>query len=235
VTTTNGSQSRVSAGAAGRVREAALEALGRLDLAPVAAAAAALAPRIRAGGLLHVLGAGHSQLLALEGFYRAGGPGWVCPALDERLSPGRGVRVTEYERGPGLGPGLVARLDPAGALLVVSTSGRNAVPVEAAEAGRATGLLTIAITSAAPGNRLAAAVEYVLDSRVPAGDAAVAVGEARMGPVSTVAGAVLLHALLAETEELLGARSVLVSNNVEGGDRHNRDIIERYPHLAGQP
>jgi uncharacterized phosphosugar-binding protein len=54
-----------------------------------------------------------------------------------------------------------------------------------------------------------------------------------MAPVSTVVGAVMLHALLAETEELLGGASVLVSNNVDGGDQHNRAIIERYPHLAG--
>jgi uncharacterized phosphosugar-binding protein len=230
LTTVNGSTA-----VAGRVRQAALDALARLDLAPVTAAARALAPRVRAGGLLHVLGAGHSQLLALEGFYRAGGPAWVRPLIDERLSPARGVRVTTYERSPGLGGELVARLDPGSALLVVSTSGRNAVPVEAAETAAAAGLLTIAITSQAPGNRLAAAVDHVLDNRVPTGDAAVEVGSVRMGPLSTVVGAVLLHGLLAETEEALGAANVLVSNNLEGGDGHNRVLIERYPHLAGQP
>jgi uncharacterized phosphosugar-binding protein len=223
------------AAVAWRVRQAALDALGRLDLAPVAAAGQALAPRVRAGSLLHVLGAGHSQLLALEGFYRAGGPAWVVPLVDERLSPARGVRVTAHERSPGLGADLVAGLDPAGALLVVSSSGRNAVPVEAAQAADAAGLLTIAITSRTPGNRLAAAVGHVLDSGVPSGDAAVPVGAARMGPLSTVVGAVLLHALLAETEALLGGASVLISNNVDGGDGHNAALIARYPHLLPSP
>src|SRR2546429_1463880 len=116
------------------VRQAALDALQRLDLAPVVAAAKALAERIRVGGLLHVFGAGHSQLLALEGFYRAGGPAWLVPVLDDRLSSARGFRVTEYERSPGLGGALVAGLDPRGALLVISSSGRNAAPVEAAQA-----------------------------------------------------------------------------------------------------
>jgi uncharacterized phosphosugar-binding protein len=222
------------AAVAERVRQAALDAIGRLDLAPVTAAAGALAPRVGAGGLLHVIGAGHSQLLALEGFYRAGGPAWVAPLVDSRLSPGGGVRVTTYERSPGLGPELVAGLDPAGALLVVSSSGRNAVPVEAAAAARAAGLLTIAITSRSPGNRLAEAAEHVLDNGVPPGDAVVPVGEVRMGPLSTAVGAVLLHALLAETEALLGGGSVLVSNNVEGGDRHNAALIDRYPHLSGR-
>lgn len=222
-------------GVAARVRQAALEALQRLDLAPVEAAARALAPRVRAGGLLHVLGAGHSQLLALEGFYRAGGPAWVRPVLDDRLSPAHGVRVTVHERSRQLGQVLVEPLDPAGALLVVSTSGRNAVPVEAARSAAAAGLLTIAITRRSPGNRLAAAVEHVLDSRVPAGDASVDVGAARMAPLSTVVGAVLLHALLAETEAELGGASVLVSNNVDGGDGHNRGLIARFPHLGGVP
>jgi uncharacterized phosphosugar-binding protein len=216
---------------AAEVRQAALEALARLDLAPVEAAAQALAARIRNGGLLYVFGAGHSQLLALEGFYRAGGPAWLVPVLDDRLSSARGFRVTEYERRPGLGAELVSRLDPAGALLVVSSSGRNAAPVEAAEAAQVAGLLTIAITSPSPGNRLAAAAEHVIDNAVPPGDASVVVGDVRMGPVSTVAGAVLLHALLAETEAALGSGEVLVSNNVEGGDARNAALIARHPHL----
>jgi beta-N-acetylhexosaminidase len=216
---------------AASVRQAALDAVTRLDLAPVAAAAVALAERVRAGGLLYVFGAGHSQLLALEGFYRAGGPAWLVPVLDDRLSSARGFNVTEFERRPGLGGSLVAGLDPRGALLIVSSSGRNAAPVEAALAARAAGLLTIAITTPAPGNRLAEAAEHVLDSAVPPGDAAVAVGGVRMGPVSTVAGATLLHALLAQTESALGTGEVLVSNNVDGGDERNAALIARHSHL----
>jgi uncharacterized phosphosugar-binding protein len=167
-----------------RVRRAALDALDRLDLAPVAAAARALAPRVRAGGLLQTFGSGHSQLLALEGFYRAGGPAWLRPLVDDRLSPIRGFSVTTYERREGLGGELAARLGPSDSLLVVSTSGRNAVPVELAEAAAAAGLLTIAITTRAPGNRLAAVVAHVLDAGVPTGDASVEVGAVRMGPLS---------------------------------------------------
>ena len=215
------------------VRQAAVEALARLDLAAVSAAAQDLAPRVRAGGLLQTFGSGHSQLLALEGFYRAGGPAWLRPLVDDRLSPIRGFSVTSYERSEGLGGELAARLGPHDSLLVVSTSGRNAVPVELAEAAGAAGLLTIAITTRRPGNRLAAAVAHVLDAGVPVGDASVEVGGARMGPLSTVVGGVLLHGLLAETEAALGAGSVLVSNNVDGGDVHNRALIERYPHLLG--
>jgi uncharacterized phosphosugar-binding protein len=218
---------------AGGIRRAALDAIDRLDLVPVAAAARALATRVRAGGLLQTFGSGHSQLLALEGFYRAGGPAWLRPLVDDRLSPVRGFSVTAHERSAGLGRELAARLGPADSLLVVSTSGRNTVPIELAETAAAAGLLTIAITTRGPGNRLAAVVEHVLDAGVPVGDASVEVGGARMGPLSTVVGGVLLHGLLAETEAALGPGSVLVSNNLDGGDAHNRALIDRYPHLRG--
>ena len=216
------------------VRQAALEALARLELGPVGIAASALAERVRRGGLLHVLGAGHSQLLALEGFYRAGGPAWVAPVLDDRLSAARGSGLSAAERSSGLGARLVEGLEPRGALLVASNSGRNAVPVEAAEAAAAAGLLTTAITSRSPANRLAAAVDHVLNSGVPPGDAAIPVGCVRMGPLSTVVGAVLLHALLAETEARLGTGQVLISSNVEGGDRHNAALVASHPHLQGR-
>jgi len=216
-----------------QVRRAALEAVGRLELLAVEAAATALAGRVGSGGLLYVLGTGHSQLLALEGYYRAGGPAWVAPVVDLELSPAQGASARASERAVGAGRRLVAEIRAENALLVVSNSGRNAVPVEAAESAAEAGLLTLAITSCSTDNRLAAVVDHVLDTAVPPGDAAIEVGEkgARMAPLSTIVGAVVLHALLAQTEAALGAAHVLVSNNVPGGHERNASLIARYPHL----
>ncbi|CAN5913991.1 sugar isomerase domain-containing protein [soil metagenome] len=202
-----------------RVVGAALDALVALDLTPVAAAADALAQRIDAGGALYVFGSGHSQLLALEGHYRAGGPTWVHPVLDDRLSPARGAALSTAERTAGIGGDLVAHVTAADALLVASTSGRNAVPLEVATRGRANGALLIALTSCRAGSRLDTLADHVLDTQVPAGDAMVEVRGTRMGPVSTVVGAALLHALLAETVERLATPEVLVSTNLT--DNHN--------------
>ncbi len=130
-------------------------------------------------------------------------------------------------------PGLpLQRSGRARALLVISVSGRAAVPVEAARAGRDLGLLTIALIGREQGNRLVGVVDHVLRSGVPPGDAAVDVGGTLMAPQSTVVGAVLLHALLAETEARRVQPAVVVSVNVDGGMARNQALLERYPHLA---
>lgn len=215
------------------VREAFTTAIGRLDMDQVAPAANALAERLRDGGLMYVLGCGHSQVLTFEGYYRAGSPAWVAPLLDDRVSPARGAGCTDAERREGIGRELVGRLDTAiaRALLVISSGGRNAVPIEAALTARDAGLLTLALTSGGPGNRLVELVDHALVTNVPGADAVVQVGDAQMTPLSTVTGAVLLHALLAETEARLSDGAVLVSVNVEGGEAHNQSLLQRYPHL----
>jgi uncharacterized phosphosugar-binding protein len=225
-------------GPAASVRAAYSRSIARLDMEQVMPAAAALAGRLGDAGVMLVIGCGHSQLLALEGFYRAGAPAWVAPLLDERVSPARGVGCTLAEREQGLGAELVSRAVtrvPARALLVVSASGRPAVPREAAETARGLGLLTLALTGGDGSNPLAALVDHVLHTGVDPADAAVRVDGVLMAPQSTVCGAVLLHALLAETEARRGRRQVLVSAHQEGGEAQNRALVALFPHLAPSP
>jgi uncharacterized phosphosugar-binding protein len=228
---------RPDAGAtAALVRDTYAGRIAALDAAQIAPVAAALAQRLGADGLLHVVGCGHSQLVALEGFHRAGSPAWVAPLLHDRVSPAHGALSTAAEDQPGLGAELAGRLsDPtarARALLVVSASGRTAVPLEAARVGRALGLLTIALTARRDGNPLAASVDHVIVSGVPSTDAAVEVGGVLMAPQSTVLGVVLLHALLAETEALRADGAVVLSTKLDGAAAHNRALTRRYPHLG---
>src|SRR5262249_2489845 len=79
--------------------------------------ATALVGRVGSGGLLYVLGTGHSQLLALEGYYRAGGPAWVAPVVDLELSPAQGASARASERAAGAGRRLVAEIRAENALL----------------------------------------------------------------------------------------------------------------------
>jgi uncharacterized phosphosugar-binding protein len=133
-------------------------------------------------------------------------------------------------------------------MIVVSTSGVNAAPVEAARFGKARGATVIAITSesysqaAANGRpRIADLADIVLDNGAPPGDATQDAGAdgLMVGPVSTVIGAALLNAALAETARRLiasgGPAPIYVSANMPGAAERNEDLIRRYrqrnPHL----
>ena len=61
------------------VRASFAATIANLDLAQTRPVADALSRRLGDDGLLYVMGCGHSYLLALEGFYRAGAPAWVAP------------------------------------------------------------------------------------------------------------------------------------------------------------
>lgn len=218
--------------------------------ASLAPAVEAVAASARAGGLTYVFGTGHSHLLALELHYRAGGPAFVVPVLDEALMLHRGaIASTARERESGVAAQVLGRypLSAKDVLIVISNSGVNAVPVEAAQAGRAAGATVIALTSlaysaaAAKGRtRIADLAQVVIDNGLPPGDAMVALpGSAlRSGPGSTAIGAALLQALFAEVAARLSAEGpppIYLSANMPGAEDHNRGLVERFaplnPHL----
>ena len=77
-----------------RYAEAARQALGQVAATQNEAledAARLVADSVAAGGVLHLFGAGHSQLLALDAYARAGGLACVNPILDPALSPATGL------------------------------------------------------------------------------------------------------------------------------------------------
>lgn len=212
-----------------------------------------LAARVGEGGILHVFGTGHSHILAEELFARAGGPAFVNPILDETLMLHAGVgRSSRAERLPGYARVVLDGQDlrPQDALLVVSNSGRNPVPVEAALRGRELGLATLAITSFAhsrafpsrhaSGQRLLDVVDVAFDNAGEVGDAQLTLEDGeRYGPTSTVVGAVLAHTLLCGVTERLAATGqappLLRSANLDGSEEHNRaskaGYLDRIPAL----
>ncbi len=214
--------------------------------AAITRAAGLVADALAAGGLLHTFGTGHSHLLAEEVFYRAGGLAAVNPILVDPLMLHAGaVRSTALERLAGVGEVLLDAEPIRGGdvLLVVSNSGGNAVAVEMAQAAGRRGLATIALTSvrhatdaaarAGAGTaRLHEVVDVVLDNGGRPGDACVEVADLVVAPTSTVVGAALLQAVVAETVELLVDRGVTPevfrSSNLAGGDAHNAELARRY-------
>jgi uncharacterized phosphosugar-binding protein len=213
-------------------------------------AVAAIVASCRVGGVTYVFGTGHSHLLALELHYRAGGPAFVVPVLDESLMLHEGaIASTARERESGAAEAAFARytLRPRDVVIVISNSGVNAAPVEAARLARESGATVIALTSRAYSEAtakgrptLANEADIVIDNFLPPGDALVALPgtELKAGPGSTAIGAALLHALFAEAAARLAADGpppIFLSANMPGAAENNRDLVERYgplnPHL----
>lgn len=213
----------------------------------LSAAARAVADTLVAGGLLHVFGSGHSHMLGLEAFYRAGGLAAVNPILlDSLMLHANAVLSTTLERSERLGRGILDDLDPAphDTLLVASNSGGNRIALDLARAARERGMTVIAIVSVAharSGSALFAGAEnlldtadIVIDNRGEPGDAAQHVAGVRepMGPTSTAVGAAIMNAIALDAARLAAADGwtpeVFASSNVAGGDAHNAATIARY-------
>lgn len=196
------------------------------------------------GGVVHIFGSGHSAMLAQELFHRAGGLAPINALLDRELSIFAEGSHTANERREGYAAELLGRYDvrPGEVLLIVSTSGINAVPIELAQEARKRALITVAVGSVAAyqeaeprhssGWGLFETVDYLLDTCVPWGDGVVRVGEQQVGAVSTVLGAALLNELAVRTCQRLAARGgmlpVFTSQNTPGGDEANEALVLRY-------
>jgi uncharacterized phosphosugar-binding protein len=211
----------------------------------IEAAADLVADALANGGTLHVFGTGHSHMLAEELYYRAGGLVRVRPILFEGLMLHASAPLsTSLERLPGLAAAILED-QPLGAgdvLIIASNSGSNAVITEMAHLARERGARTIAITSLEHATsedarealrpRLHEIVDVSIDNGGVVGDAAIEVDgfATRVGPTSTVVGAAIENALVAEVVERLVLRgeppAVFTSANVAGGDALNEAHLQ---------
>ena len=237
---------------AGQYLDAAIGLLKRVrdeEGRNIAAAGTLIADTVADGGRLFAFGAGHSSLAAQDVVYRAGGL-----ALMNLLSvPGVvGVDVmpatlaSALERVDGLA-GAVLDSSPvrAGdALVIISLSGRNSLPVEMAMNARALGLRVIGVTSVAyaeetksrhvSGTFLKDHCDIVLDSKIAVGDAELTLDTvpAPFAPASTVVTAALMQAVTATAAATLADRGIepplLRSGNVDGGHEWNARVLEQY-------
>jgi uncharacterized phosphosugar-binding protein len=213
-------------------------------------AIAAVVAAVQADRLVYVFGTGHSHLLALDLHYRAGGPAYVVPVLDERLMLHQGAMAsTDRERMSGAAAEALSRypLVAGDVVIIISNSGVNAAPVEAADLAKSLGASVIALTSrayseaAARGRpTLASRADIVIDNALPPGDALVALPASglKAGPGSTAVGAAILQALFAEAAARLavaGVPLIFLSANMPGAAENNRELVARYgprnPHL----
>jgi len=207
---------------------------------PIEKAARVIADHIAGGGILYLLGSGHSTAVAMEAYHRAGGLAPVDVIHDPTF--GRAERLEGYAERLLKDYSIL----PGGVVVIISNSGRNALPIEVALWCRDHGVTSVAITSIAHsksvtsrhscGKRLFELADIVIDNCGVAGDACLEIDgvSGKAIPTSGIAGMFIIDSIMAQTIENLAclgeAPPVFLSANVDGGDEHNEKLYARYWH-----
>lgn len=215
--------------------------------ASIDAAAELLAGVIGGGGIVYLFGTGHSHCAAEDLVYRAGGLAAVDLINDPASSGEYGLARSGYmERLEGAGRVMLdfSGITGEDALLIISNSGINNEPVEAAVRGREMGIPVIAITSKAysgshqtrhsGGKKLMEVADIVIDTGVPFPDAMVALEglEQPVGGASTAASIIVGQLLNISAVHLLLQRGlkpdVYMSGNLDLAEGHNLGLWRKY-------
>ncbi len=237
---------------AGMFKDKVFELLNRVyaeEFKNIDRASELCASSVSKGGLIYVFGTGHSMLMAMEVFYRAGGLAYIYPILDGNLMGINGASMSSsLERLTGYAKILLegVRIVENSAMVIVSNSGVNQAPVEVAHEAKSRGMPVIAVTSVSYssrlqprntfGKRLYEVADVTIDNKVPEGEALIDVDGYRMGAVSNIVNSYILHTL-----ELLTAYKLIkmgvkpdvwVSANIPGGRERNVELLEKYRRLV---
>lgn len=210
-------------------------------------AARIISDSIKNGGILHVFGCGHSQMYAMEVFYRAGGLVPVNAILTPALSlEPKAPLSTQGERTEGLAKTILDNevIGEHDVMFIASTSARNAVPIEMAMEAKNRGMKVIVLISSEFANNVTSRhksgkkahdfADVVLDNCGVLGDAVMELEglDAKFGPTSSVIGFAILQSVIVQTIDNLVKENkevpVWVSANLDKGDNINKVYIEKY-------
>lgn len=209
--------------------------------AAIAQAVPLIGRSVAEGGVVHIFGSGHSDVIGREIIGRAGGLACLSGVIDptngfiENL-PNYGLKLIErYDRQHELRRGET--------MIVISNSGKNAAPIDVALYAKTKGmnvvtLCCLAMSKVTPsqhpsGKKLYECGDISLDNGGVPGDAIVELTPGVMGgPTSTLIGASILNWLMLGVMDWLKAHgheiAVLRSQNLPGAIEHNRKLGERY-------
>ena len=199
------------------------------------------------GGKFYVFGSGHSHMIAEELYLRAGGLALVHGILPPELMLHEMANKSTYlERVEGYSQALVElyRVEARDTVMVISNSGRNAVPVEMCLAAKAKGAKVIAMTSMqhsanctsrhSSGKKMYEIADVTIDNWGEPGDAAFPIEglDTCIGPTSSITGITIAQALVCQVVDNLVKEGieppVFKSSNVDGGDEHNNRMFDKY-------
>lgn len=198
---------------------------------------------------IYIFGASHAGILAQEAYYRAGGLALINPIFARELSADVSpiTQSSKMESLHGYGTILAESVgfESGDCLLLHSVSGRNPVVIDLALFAKERGVQLIGITNVKyskqvksrhqSGLRLFEICDIVLDNHGPLGDACVSIKntEQKVGPTSTVIGAMMLNQVICETVKQLSDQKieplpVFYSANVDGGKEKNEQMMSHY-------
>lgn len=191
-------------------------------------------------------GSGHSELVAKEVMWRAGG---LAPAMAIQDHTGG-----DAERIEGMAQLILGHyiLRAGSVMVVISNSGINPVPIEAAMIAKKAGLTVVVITSvdhskAVParhssGKKLYEVADIVIDTCTPRGDVGMAIPNTNLksGSTSTLIGVAIIDAITIQAAGFLAEKGIepplLMSANVPEGDAHNLKLKQKYmPRMSRFP
>ncbi len=217
------------------------------ELPNIDKAAQLVTDSIKKGGKFYVFGSGHSHMVAEELYVRAGGLALVHAIIPPELMLHEMPTKSSYiERLEGYAAALVKlyQLDEKDTLMVVSNSGRNAVPVEMCLEAKKKGAAVIALCSMKhsssctsrhhSGKRIFEIADVTIDNCADIGDAGFEVEglKAKIGPTSDATGIAIAEALICQVVDNLVKAGIeppiFQSSNVDGGDNHNDEIFAKY-------
>lgn len=183
-------------------------------------------------------GSGHSELVAREAMWRAGGLGCAMTIIDpsggdvERLEGAASLILGHYV------------LRQGSTIIIISNSGINPVPIEAAQLAKEAGLTVVSISSVKntqdvltrhkSGKKLYEIADISIDTHTPRGDSAIPMegNPLKTGATSTLSGIFIMQSIIVEASQMMQsaghAPPLVVSANVPEGDKHNNAIKERY-------
>ena len=124
--------------------------------------------------------------------------------------------------------------------MIVSNSGVNYAPVEAALIAKKKKIKTIALTSykyslKAPlsklNKRLYEIVDIYIDNKIPEGDSIIDINKFSVGPASTITGSFILNSILVEVGGMLKNEKIFpfyISSNMPNAKENNSVLENRF-------
>jgi uncharacterized phosphosugar-binding protein len=202
--------------------------------------------------LINVIGTGgHSNIGAMELFWRAGGLVPINALLDPGIDLAHGAKHSNImERTLGYGKSVLESyyLKEGEILIIVNAYGINTMTIEVAIEAKKKGLKTIGVSSTGfansvpkthparhpSGKNLHEIVDIFVNNHMPLGDAIVKFDnlEQRVAPVSIICNSFALNLMVIRTVEKILEEGMIppiwTSANLPGGDEANKNYEEIY-------